>query len=331
MSRRALLLLLLLGVAQPVAADELLNVSIVVFDAGVPEQRSMHRDLKVFPRIRAVEAMLLPFSLREALADTGEWGAVRVVPEADEAAELRITGEILHSDGNTLRIRIRAVDAGGQQWIDSIVEGPAGSAVVFDRLAAELRSARLLRSDDDLRRIEEISLLRHGLRLAPSAFGGYLEIGEDGVVAVQRLPARDDPMFDRIRRTREHEYVITDAVDTRFRELHEEISAVYELWREYRRETVRYEAMDAERAAATAHAAPGGSYEDVLNQYENYKFHRVTQQEQDRLAVAFDNEVGPTVEAMEWRVRELTAWIANKYSEWYRILEELFEAETSVE
>jgi hypothetical protein len=123
--------------------------------------------------------------------------------------------------------------------------------------------------------------------------------------------------------------VITDAVDTRFRELHEEISAVYELWREYRRETVRYEAMDAERAIKTASAAPSGTYEDLLNQYENYKFHRVTQEEQDRLAVAFDNEVGPTVADMEARVRELGAWVSNKQSEWYRILEELFEAETS--
>jgi hypothetical protein len=226
---RLALCLLFLAIAHPVAAAEMLNVSIVVFDPGVPEQRSVHRDLKIFPRIRAVEAMLLPFSLREALADAGEWGAVRVVPQADEAAELRITGEILHSDGNTLRIRVRAVDAGGQQWIDSVAEGLVGSSRVFDRIAADLHSARLLRTDEDLLRIEEISLLRHGMRIAPSAFGDYLEIGEDGVVEVRRLPAKGDPMFDRIRRTREHEYVITDAVDTRFRELHEEISAVYEL------------------------------------------------------------------------------------------------------
>ena len=279
---RLALCFLFLGIAQPVVGAEMLNVSIVVFDPGVPEQRASHRDLKIFPRIRAVEAMLLPFRLREVLADTGEWGAVRVVPQSDEAAELRIAGEILHSDGDTLKIRVRAVDASGQQWIDSVIDGPVGSARVFDRIAADLRSARLLRTDEDLRRIEEISLLRHGMRIAPTAFDGYLDIGRDGVVEVRHLPARGDPMVDRIRRTREHEHVITDAVDTRFRELHEEISAVYELWREYRRETVRYEAMDAERAAKTASAAPGGTFEDLLNQYETYKFHRVTQEEQDR-------------------------------------------------
>lgn len=328
-SRLPLVLLLLVSVVGPALADEPLNVSIVVFDPGVPDTRSMHRDLKIFPRIRAVEAMLLPFRLREVLAGTGEWGAVRVVRRPDEAAELSVSGEILHSDGLTSEIRIRAVDASGQPWIDSAYAGAVGDSGLFDRVARDLRSARTQYSDEYLLRIEEISLLRRGSQLAPSAFAGYLDVAEDGRVEVQRLPSRNDPMFDRIRRIREAEFVITDAVDEKFRSLYEDISSVYDLWHEYQRETVRYEAMDAERAAAKASAAPDGSYEDLLNQYENYKYHRVTQQEQDRLAVAFDNEVGPAVEGMELRVRALTAWISNKQSEWYRLLEELFDAETS--
>lgn len=320
---------LIAELAVPARAGETLNVSIAEFDPGVSGDRSAQRDLQVFPRIREIEAMLLPFSLRETLANSGEWGAVRVVPEKDSAAELLITGSIVQSDGHTVAIRVRAVDASGIAWIDKVYLGTAGSQQIFVAVAADLDAAREQRSADELRRIEEISMLRYGSRLAPSAFDDYLDLSADGVVTLRRLPATDDPMVERIRRIRETEYVITDAVDARFRELHADIASVYALWREYRRKRTEYEEQNAERAAWTQSSAPRGSYEDLLNQYENYKYDRITAQEQDRLAVAFDNEVGPTVQAMEIRVAELETWVARKYLEWNRLLEELFDVETS--
>lgn len=311
------------------AADAALNVSIVEFDPGVPNDRSIQRDLQIFPRIREIEAMLFPFTLREILAGTSEWGAVRVVPETDVAAELLVTGTILGSDGDTLTVRVRAVDSRGSVWIDKEYAGRANDDRAFADVAADLHAAVGQRTDDELQQIQEVSMLRYGNRLAPSAFGEYLDVAADGTVTLKRLPAREDPMVDRIRRIRETEYVITDAVDAKFRELHADIESVYALWREYRRKTSAYDRQNAERAASTQSSAPRGSYESLLNQYENYKYDRITAQEQDRLAVAFDNEVGPTVQAMEVRIAELETWVARKYLEWNRLLEELFEVETS--
>ena len=310
-------------------AEGALNVSIVVFDPGVPDDKSVHRDLQVFPRIREIEAMLLPFDLRDALANSGEWGAVRVVPEIDEAAEVLVTGKIGRSDGDVLELHVRALDAAGQAWLEKTYTDAAGSRQIFAAVAADLLAAQTGRTADELGRIEEISMLRYGYRLAPSAFSDYLDVAADGSLTVQRLPARGDPMLDRIRRIRETEYVITDAVDAKYQELHADIDSVFSVWRQYRRKTAAYETEDADRAAATATAAPRGSYESLLNQYENYKYHRITVQEQDRLAVAFDNEVGPTVQAMETRVAELETWVARKYLEWNRLLEALFDVETS--
>ena len=53
--------------------------------------------------------------------------------------------------------------------------------------------------------------------------------------------------------------------------------------------------------------------------------------DRDKLAIAFENEVGPTVDSIEARVDELQAWIEDKYAEWRRILEELHELETALE
>lgn len=324
-----LLIVLVPVLASAALAKDALNISIVLFDPGVPDDKSQHRDLQVFPRIREIEAMLLPFDLREALAESREWGAVRVVPEIDEAAELLVTGKIGRSDGDVLEIHVQARDAAGRRWLDQSYTDAAGSRQLFAAVAADLGSAKMARTAEELGKIEEISMLRYGNRLAPSAFTGFFAVEADGTVTLLRLPARDDPMLDRIRRIRETEYVITDAVDAKYQELHADIDSVYAVWRQYRRKTAAYEAEDAERAAATASAAPRGSYEALLNHYENYKYHRITAQEQDRLAVAFDNEVGPTVRAMEIRVAELETWVARKYLEWNRLLEALFDVETS--
>ena len=71
-------------------------------------------------------------------------------------------------------------------------------------------------------------------------------------------------------------------------------------------------------------------YEAIKNLYDNYKWDRVTAQEQDRLAIAFNNEVGPVVDEMEARIAELEGWVDEKYAEWHRLLEELFEVETEL-
>ena len=348
--RARFLLLAVTGLLLPYAAIAdsrdvaALNVSISVFDPGVPDDRSLHRDLQIFPRIRDVEAKFLPFVLRETLVATGEWGAVRVVTEPDDAAEVAISGSVVHSDGERLELRVRAVDATGRSWFDrnfaarlgdedaQADTADAGSPyqALYDGIARALQDARQQLDRRKLERIAEISLLRYAVELAPSSFGQYLVEGEEGEYALRRLPARSDPMLDRIERIRLTEYVITDTVDVKFRELHEEIASTYALWREYRRKSVEYDRQNARRAEETRSDAPRGSYDAVRNLYDNYKWDRVTAQERDRLAIAFDNEVGPVVEAMEARVAELESWVDEKYAEWHRLLEALFEVESKL-
>ncbi len=322
-----------------------LNVSIAVFNPGVPADRSLHRDLQVFPRIREIEAMFLPFVLRETLANTNAWGAVRVVPVPDVAAELLVSGTIVRSDGETLDLKIRAVDAGGRVWLDRVFggavtdnyakrdneSGAQGNQQLFDEIAEGLQLARAQLNNKTLADVVEISLLRYGDQLAPSVFGNYLDEAADGTFTIHRLPATNDPMLDRIQRIRGTEYVITDTVDAKFQELHTEIASIYDMWREYRRKVVEYQMENARWVQDTKSDAPRGSYEAMKNRYDNYKLDRITTQEQDSLAVAFNNEVGPTVAAMEARVTELEGWVDMKYAEWHRLLEELFEVETRLQ
>lgn len=324
------------------ASSSRLDVSVAVLDPGIPEDESIHRDLDVFPRIRNIEALFLPFVIRQTLVETGEWGAVRVVPESDPAAEVLVTGTIARSDGETLTLHIRATDATGRVWLDKPFtgnvtddyadedpnSGTPGYQALYETIASDLLRSRNTLTNKEKTAVREVSLLRYGQQIAPAVFGDFVTTTPDGGITINRLPAENDPMIERIALVRGTEYVITDAVDAKYRELHAEIASVYDVWREFRRKTLHYAQEDARRAAETADDGENGSYEALRNAYDNYKFHRVTEQEQDRLAVAFFVEVGPRIEAIEARVAEMQEWVDEKYAEWRRILEELFEVET---
>ena len=97
----------------PVAEAEFLDVGLLIFDPGIPADQSTHSKLGIFPEIRKSEAKYMPVILREVLINSGEWGVVRVLPEALESSELLVTGTILHSDGLRLSLSITARDASG--------------------------------------------------------------------------------------------------------------------------------------------------------------------------------------------------------------------------
>ncbi|MGI9201120.1 MAG: hypothetical protein ACR2QL_08685 [Woeseiaceae bacterium] len=307
-----------------------LNISVAIFDPGIPEDRSVHRDLEVFPRVRKIEALYLPFVLRNVLTSQQEWGAIRVVPDTDTAAELLINGRIVRSDGNLLEVMIRAVDASGRIWVERNFSGAANDQDIYNDIAVALLGARDTLDAKALRNIVEISLLRYAQLLAPAAFDDYLQQVDDSSFAIKRLPASNDPMLVRIERLRGVEYVFTDAVDAKFRELSADVETVYELWREYRRQFNRFQREESLRANTTRSDWPRDSYEALLERYEQYKWDRQAIEEQENWAIGFENEMGPTITAIEERVAELEGWVEDRYAEWQRILAELFELETAV-
>ena len=329
-----MLLALLAGpalAAEPAEAVAL-GITIPVFATGVPEDESGFRELQIFPRIREIESRLMPFVLRDTLANSAEWGPVRVAMQPDEAAEVQVQGTIVRSDGDYLDLQIRITDATGRVWFDRVFGGVAGESgdtygdefrAVFDGIARELLVARDRLSPAEQRSIQGTSQMRYAFDLAPGVFGEYLQETDDGRWSLLRLPARNDPMLERIEMIRGTEFLFTDTIDNKFRELSMELARTYRVWREYRRKFVRYNAENVRFAEANRGDAPRGSWEAIKDQYDAWKYDRVTAQEQDRLAVAFDTEVTPTVEAMEARVTELEEWVRQRSLEWRYLLNEL--------
>ena len=324
---------------EPEREPKALNVSIALFDPGVPEDISVQRDLEVFPGIRDIESLFLPFVLRRVMTDAGEWGVVRVIPATDPAAELLIEIAILASDGDMLALDVRAVDSTGRVWVQQAFSAETsadyaandgretGHAGLYEAIDAALVAVRDSLSARELESIVDTSLIRYAANLVPEAFGDYIDAQDGGIYKLVRLPARNDPMLGRIHRLRRVEYAITDAVDEKYEELHSEIASTYDLWREYRRKYRRYQAAEAERAEDEALDAPLASYESLMDRYLRYKWDRQAEQEQENWAEGFNNEVASTIERIGSRIDELKLWVDSEYATWERILSEFYELE----
>ncbi|MGQ9425481.1 hypothetical protein ACXYTJ_07425 [Gilvimarinus sp. F26214L] len=227
--------------------NQLLDVGVQVFGTGldlVPDDD----DLLIFPEVRKAESRFMPHQLMEALQSSAAWGAVRVVPEAHDAVDVLVQGDIIQSDGEMLLLRVKVTDASGRLWFEKIYEGLAskyayerrlGSAAlkadpfqgVYNQIANDMREYREQLNGQQLVDIRTISELRFARDFAPDAFGGHLRENDEGRYEITRLPAANDPMLARIRRIRERDYLFVDTMQQYYGNFVREMDRPYQEWR----------------------------------------------------------------------------------------------------
>jgi DNA-binding transcriptional MerR regulator len=239
-----------------VPEDQLLDIGVVVFNPGVPDGE-IDKDLLeelikdgTFVQIRRAESLYMAVKLRETLQQSGYWGQVWVTPEASNAADINITAQILHSDGEVVQLQVRAVDAAGRVWLDDEYEAtiPAGAynqqrygdldpyQDVFNEIANDLVEARAELDEQDIEDVRMIASLRYAEDLSPEAFGDYVSADRNGVYSLNRLPSRDDPQFSRTQRARQRELLFFETLDQHYASFSNSASTSYASWREYSRE-----------------------------------------------------------------------------------------------
>ena len=81
----------------------LLDVGILHFDAGIPDDNDVEKT-RIYPEVREAEARYLPYHIKTTLQGTGFWGAVRVIPSANVATDVIVSGKIEESDGEFVAV-----------------------------------------------------------------------------------------------------------------------------------------------------------------------------------------------------------------------------------
>jgi hypothetical protein len=234
-----------------ISQDELLDVAVHTFNPGVPAVRAKDEPAlnkkRIYPEIRKAESRYVATTLRTTLETTGQWGAVRVVPDNVEFVDVQVSGRIRESTGAKLALEITVKDSTGRVWIDhkryeSLADtGSYRSDAtlrardpfqnVYSEVANDMLTAREALALQSRREIRRVTRLEFARDLAPLAMGGYLDRDAQGLVTVARLPAADDPLSDRIDRIRESDSGVVDTVNGYYASFAEEMSDSYGQWR----------------------------------------------------------------------------------------------------
>jgi len=355
---------------QRIPEDLLLDVDIEVFDPGTKENKEESLEDGTHPDIRKAEARYIPAHLKQTLQLTGQWGAVRVTPAKSAGAEVSLGGTIIKSNGEELVVEVEARDASGAPWFrkryKAKIEQNAYTDVqkgyrdpfqdLYNAIGNDLVAYREHLQPSELRRIRTMAKLRFAAELAPDAFSGYLSSDNDGVYRIDRLPAAQDPMMQRVLRVRERDYMFADSVNEHYILYYDDLWAPYLSWRrsyleeaEAKREiqgkartrtllgiasilgAIAYELTAGNRASSTATNVMvlGGAMaiKSGIDVGKEAQIHADAIQE---LGQSFGADAAPMVMEVEGRVVTLRGSADEQYREWRRLLRAIFISETGM-
>ena len=349
----------------------LLDIGILMFDPGVPEDKKQAEKKFINAKVRRAEGAFIPYELRRTLEETENWGAVRILPRETRAVDLLVGGTIVKSDGEVLVVDVTASDSTGRLWLEkrysdaasgmSYQEEVAGNEEPFqdlyNNIANDLLTLRQEMASDELERIRTVSKLKFAAEISPYAFAEYYEVDNKGQVDIKRLPSDDDPMLGRIEKIRDREYAFIDILDEHYEGFHSKMAQPYDDWRRYSyeetialRELVRTSRLTM---AAGVLVAIGGTVAQnkaknrteyyggraaaivganlVKGGYDLGKQTNMHEVALKELGDSFVQEVQPKLVEVEGRTIELTGTADQQFDKWRRLLREIYESETGLE
>ena len=227
------------------AEHELLDIGVAIFDPNVPEGYDEQVEQLILPDIRRAESNYMPYTTKNLLQSTGNWGAVRVVPRPTHAVDVSVTGRIIHSDGESMIVEFAVEDATGRPWFTKEYQGLAskyayGAGIpadidpfqtIYKTFADDLLAFRETLTEEDVAVIRATAEMKFAREFVPDAFAEHIAQETDGNYELRRLPAEDDPMLARVRQVREREYLFIDTLDEYFENYHRDMYPAYQSWR----------------------------------------------------------------------------------------------------
>jgi hypothetical protein len=353
------------SVAEPVAeVANPLDVNIVVFDKGLSTDENGATDIE-WPELRRAEARFMAVKVRDAVANTGQFGAVRVTPDTQFSSDLFVEGEILASDGEQLRLRVTATDSTGKRWFTKIYAHKVDDSwyrsirnadiepfqQVYDEIAEDLAKRLDRQSDKNLNEVRAVTDLRFAQNLSPDAFTDALDVRR-GRVRLERMPADSDPMLKRVEAIRFRDQMFVDTLQERYDQFAEEMDESYRYWQTQSNAEVIRAREARSRAtmkalggilliagaiaagsdnsfagdvAAVGAGVAGGAL--LADSWKDSREARVHSSVIDELANSIDGEMAPRVVEMEDQTVTLTGNMEEQTQQWRGILAQIWEAE----
>lgn len=330
--------------------DYLLEVGVMVFTAKESDQQRYQLGDWVFDEIIQKETRFLPHLLSDTLIESNHWGAIRVIPESDPSLDLFVSGTIIQSDGLNLVIQIQAVDSTGLEWLNEtyadladLEDYPESTRFtledtfdasnyidpfqnIYNQIANDLLAVRDSLSDQSLSNIKAVTEMTYASDLSPESFSHTLVEGPDGLLMVDSLLARDDPMLRRVADMQYRHHLFIDTVDEYYATLYDDIKPAYVLWRRYSIDEIS-ETEAAKQQAERNNYGNSSSFLSLSQRYDRFKWSKIFAREFTELASGFNTELAPALLELNTQVHGLNGTMEQQYREWRGILRSLFELE----
>ena len=351
----------------PIPTNALLDVAIPPLNDGLA---LTDEDDTVFPEVRYAESVYFANQLAKTLEKSGAWGAVRVVPSADVIMDVYVTGVLLQSDGETLDIEITVYDTSGKKWLTERHNKVVGKYAydrrlktmsdpfqnLFTTVANNMLAFREKMSHEEAVRLRNISELRFAREFSPEAFGDYLSGSKDGRLTINRLPAENDSILERIELIRERDYLYVDTMQDYYDAFSREMHVPYQDFRRVSYESVVKARQLKKRGnrqiiagiagiiggiygrlnsgnwmafdGSTTAAAIGGY---SLKQGLQTKQKAAEQTERvAEMGASLESMIAPQVIALEDRTVTLTGTVQTQYGQWREMLHQIYEQERTL-
>jgi len=351
----------------PIPPEALLDVAIPPLNDGLA---LTDEDDTVFPEVRNAETIYFSNQLAKTMEKSGAWGAVRVVPSTDVVMDVYITGTILQSDGETLDIEIRVYDTSGRRWLEERHRQVVGKYTydrrlktladpfqnLFTIIANRVLAVREKMGHDEAVRLRQISELRFARDFSPEAFSEHIGEDRSGLLTINRLPAENDTILERIGMIRERDNMYVDTMQDYYDAFSREMHLPYQDFRRASYDSVVKARQLRKRGnrqiiagiagiiggiygrlnsgslmafdGSTAAAAVGGY---ALKQGLQTKQKAAEQTERvAEMGSSLEAVIAPQVIALEDRSVTLTGTVQVQYEQWREMLQRIYEQERTL-
>lgn len=350
-----------------IAEAELLDIGIKIFNPGLENANEIDEENIIFPEIRLAEASYFPYILMDTIQSSSAWGAVRVVPQDHQWVDVTVNGKIIVSDGKSLTLAISVYDAAGNHWFskqythdasmysykEKTVQKKEPFQSLYNQIANDLNQHRKQLTANQRVNLRAISQLRFAAAISPTMFADHIKKNQTGQYTIQRLPAENDPMVTRVQQLKERDHLFIDTLQQYYDSYVKEMQRPYHQWRsESYREVMAMDKLkrqafnekaagalaiiagilgvgksDASVRAAGSLAVTAGAY-IVKSGYDrdaDAQIHIETLQE---LGDSLETSIAPHVIELDDRTITLTGTVNNQYSQWRKILHEIYQVNT---
>ena len=349
--------------------EQLMDVGFLVFETKelTPEDA---KDEGTNTEIRKAEIHFMPYHLKNTLYQSGHWGAIQVIPAETNTVDLVVKGKIQESNGEDLVLTAYVVDATGKQWFKRKYTAKASAASysgnkvgekdayqnIYNKIANDMAKYKKKLSAEEIKTIRTVSQLKFAQEYAPDAFNGYLVQDKKGLFSINRLPADNDPMMERLLKIRERELMYVDTLNQQYDGFYNKMWPNYENWRKLNqtereaRKKIKREAFtkqllgalliagavaagsrksNSARVVAPAMVIIGGQvFISGWNVSKDAEMHSAAIEE---LSESFGNEMQPVTMEFEGQQYELTGTAEEQFKKWKQLLRQIYFAETGFE